>query len=93
LKSVTSTGSLKKTPIQQQADMSSEVNSVESSPATTPVHLIKNDISSSAVVSGFNSMDLQSPTNRNLSEKELRDCDVIGTSVCLFLTIAIINST
>lgn len=73
--------------------MSSEVNSVESSPATTPVHLIKNDISSSAVVSGFNSMDLQSPTNRNLSEKELRDCDVIGTSVCLFLTIAIINST
>lgn len=91
MKSVTSTGSMKKTPKQQQGDISSEVNSVESSPATTPVHLIKNDISSSAIVTSFNSMDLQSPTNRNLSEKELRDCDVIGMSVCLFLTTAIIN--
>jgi len=77
---------MKKTPKQHQTDMNSEVNSVESSPATTPVHLIKNDVLSSTVANSFNSMDLQSPTNRNLSEKELRDCDVIGTNVFLFFS-------
>ncbi|XP_025405642.1 dynamin-1-like protein [Sipha flava] len=70
----TSTGSLKKTP-KHQPDMSNEINSVESSPATTPVHQM-NDLSST-VANSFNSIDLQSPSNRNLSEKELRDCDVI----------------
>ncbi|VVC41010.1 Dynamin GTPase effector,Dynamin-type guanine nucleotide-binding (G) domain,Dynamin, GTPase domain,P- [Cinara cedri] len=76
--SVTSTGSMKRTtPRQQhQTDMNSEINSVESSPATTPVHQMKTDISMN-VASCFNSIDLQSPSNRNLSEKELRDCDVI----------------
>lgn len=68
---------MKRTPKQQQTDMSNDLNSVESSPATTPVHQVKCDLSS-AVSNSFNSMDLQSPTNRNLSEKELRDCDVIG---------------
>jgi len=84
---------MKKTPKQHQADMSSEINSVESSPATTPVHLIQNDLSMS-VVHGFNTMDMQSPTNRNLSEKELRDCDVIGKYIykyiCFFLAGTII---
>lgn len=79
LKSVASTGSLKKTPRQHQADMNGEMNSVESSPATTPVHQVQNECVPSSVVSSFNNMDLQSPSNRNLSEKELRDCDVIGT--------------
>lgn len=77
-KSVASTGSMKKTPKQHQADMNSEMNSVESSPATTPVHQMQNDMPST-MASSFNTMDLQSPSNRNLSEKELRDCDVIGT--------------
>lgn len=78
-KSVASTGSLKKTPKQHQADMNSEMNSVESSPATTPVHQTQNECMPSTIASSFSSMDLQSPSNRNLSEKELRDCDVIGT--------------
>jgi len=72
-------GSSKKTPLQNQADMNSEMNSVESSPATTPVHQVKNDYMPTTIANSFNSMDLQSPSNRNLSEKELRDCDVIGT--------------
>lgn len=94
LKSVTSSGSMKKTPKQHQADVNSENNSIESSPATTPVHLLKNDNLSSAMPNSFNSIDLQSPTNRNLSEKEMRDCDVIGTNLCLsFITISIINLT
>lgn len=71
--------------------MSSDLNSVESSPATTPVHQVKSDIYS-AVPNSFNSMDLQSPTNRNLSEKELRDCDVIGMYIFFLVTI-IINIT
>ncbi|CAI6353247.1 unnamed protein product [Macrosiphum euphorbiae] len=75
--SVASTGSLKKTPKQHQADMNSEMNSVESSPATTPVHQMQNECMPSTIASSFSSMDLQSPSNRNLSEKELRDCDVI----------------
>lgn len=78
LKSVASTGSMKKTPKQHQADLS-EMNSVESSPATTPVHQMQNECMPPTISSSFNSMDLQSPSNRNLSEKELRDCDVIGT--------------
>jgi hypothetical protein len=78
----TSTGSLKKTP-KHQPDMSNEINSVESSPATTPVHQM-NDLSST-VANSFNSIDLQSPSNRNLSEKELRDCDVIGAYFCISL--------
>lgn len=57
--------------------MSSEINSIESSPATTPVHIIKNDLPSN-IAHSFSNMDMSSPTNRNLSEKELRDCDVIG---------------
>jgi len=59
--------------------MNSEMNSVESSPATTPVHQMQNECMPSTIVDSFSSMDLQSPSNRNLSEKELRDCDVIGT--------------
>ncbi|XP_050528544.1 dynamin-1-like protein [Daktulosphaira vitifoliae] len=74
--SVTSFGSLKKTPRQQ--DNNSEVNSMESSPATTPVHHAPNDLLSTAVSNSFNNLDIHSPSNvRNLSEKELRDCDVI----------------
>lgn len=79
---------MKKTPKQNQIDTNSETNSTESSPATTPVHTVKYDSLSSNVVTSFNSMDLQSPTNRNLSEKELRDCDVIGMcSLSLLLLI------
>jgi len=57
--------------------MSSDVNSTESSPATTPVHIVKIDLSSN-MAHTFNSLDIQSPTNRPFTEKELRDCDVIG---------------
>jgi len=59
--------------------MNSEMNSVESSPATTPVHQMQNECMPPTLANSFNSLDLQSPSNRNLSEKELRDCDVIGT--------------
>lgn len=78
---------MKKTLKQNQMDTNSEINSNESSPATTPVHIVKNDSLSSNVLNSFNSMDLQSPTNRNLSDKELRDCDVIGMfhSLSLYL--------
>lgn len=76
---------MKKTPKQnQQADMSSEINSIESSPATTPVHIVKNDFPSN-IAHSFNSMDMPSPTNRNLSDKELRDCDVIGMYISFIL--------
>lgn len=61
--------------------MTNEVNSIESSPVTTPVHQM-NDLSST-VTNNFSSLDLQSPSNRNLSEKELRDCDVIGAYFCI----------
>lgn len=66
-----------KKPPKHQSDLSHENHSVESSPATTPVHQMHNDASSN-VYNSFNSLDIQSPTNRNLSDKELRDCDVIG---------------
>ncbi|XP_025190906.1 dynamin-1-like protein [Melanaphis sacchari] len=75
--SIASTGSLKKTPKHHPADMNGEMNSVESSPATTPVHQVQNESMPSNVLNSFSNMDLQSPSNRNLSEKELRDCDVI----------------
>lgn len=73
------TGTMKKSVKQNQADLSNEVSvsSIESSPSTTPVHVV-NDMSSQYMSHNFNSIDIQSPTNRNLSEKELRDCDVIG---------------
>lgn len=76
----------KSTPKQQyQTDVNSETNSVESSPATTPMHQIKNDMPMMmSVTNSFSSIDLQSPSNRNLSEKELRDCDVIGTCIYQF---------
>lgn len=74
---------MRRTPKQNQADMNSEVNSNETSPVTTPMHLVKNDLSSN-IAQTFNSLDIQSPTNRTLSEKELRDCDVIGMC-CIFL--------
>lgn len=82
---------MKKTPKQQQADMSSDLNSVESSPATTPVHQMKSDHLPAVIGNSFNSMDLQSPTNRNLSEKELRDCDVIGMYIYFLFVVIIIN--
>lgn len=69
---------MKKTQRQNETESNTEVNSVESSPSTTPIHQVKNDYLSASVVNSFSSIDLQSPTNRNLSEKELRDCDVIG---------------
>lgn len=76
---------MKKTPKQQnQGDMNnmnSELNSVESSPATTPVHYAQNEMLTSTISNSYNSMDIQSPSNRNLSEKELRDCDVIGINI------------
>lgn len=76
---------MKKTPKQnQQADISSEINSIESSPATTPVHIVKNDLPSN-IAHSFSNMDMSSPTNRNLSEKELRDCDVIGMYISFLL--------
>ncbi|XP_050426841.1 dynamin-1-like protein [Adelges cooleyi] len=74
--SVTSTGSMRRTPRQQQ-DFNSEVNSIESSPATTPVHIGHNELLTTSVANSFHNLDIQSPSNRNLSEKELRDCDVI----------------
>lgn len=85
-KSVTSTGSTKKTigsKQHNQTDLVSETNSVESSPASTPIHQMRNEITMN--VASFNSMDLPSPSNRNLSEKELRDCDVIGTCVVVLI--------
>lgn len=78
LKSVTSIGSMRKTPKQNETESNTEVNSIESSPSTTPMHQVKNDFLNTNVATSFSSIDLQSPTNRNLSEKELRDCDVIG---------------
>lgn len=73
--------------------MNSEMNSVESSPATTPVHQVQNECMPSTITSSFNSMDLQSPSNRNLSEKELRDCDVIGTYIiCIVITSNLSNA-
>lgn len=70
---------MRKTTRQTHTESNTEVNSTESSTSTTPVHQMKNDILT--VANSFNSIDLQSPTNRNLSEKELRDCDVIGKNI------------
>lgn len=74
---------MKKTS-KHQSDFSNEIQSIESSPATTPVHQIHNDVSSN-ICNSFNSLDIQSPTNRNLSDKELRDCDVIGIFIYYYL--------
>lgn len=71
---------MKKTSKQQQnqVEMNSEVNSMESSPDTTPSHQVKSEFLTSNVANSFNNLDMHSSSNRNLSEKELRDCDVIG---------------